>query len=332
MLALKLQARRFRDFLARSDGSLTQRAMRSGVWVGFSGVGINLLTLVRQVVLARLLVPEAFGVMSICLIVIRGAEIFTQTGFAAALVHRQDRFEEARDTAFTLMVIRGLLLMLVVAVAAPFIAAAYEEPDLTGLLRVLAIAFLLDGMCNINAVALQKNLDFRRLAYMELSVAALGTVMSIGLAWWLRSVWALVAGAVLSAAAHLVMSYVFIPGRPRLALQRQMVRELFGYGKFITAAAILLYLATEIDNALVGKLLGMQMLGFYVIAYLLDRSGNRENAVMVGDTEFDVIGAAAHGIPTIGVSWGYGEVADMEKAGAIAIASTMEELVAFINK
>lgn len=69
-----------------------------------------------------------------------------------------------------------------------------------------------------------------------------------------------------------------------------------------------------------------------VIAYLLSKLEDVEDKIMVGDTAFDVTGAAAHGIPTIGVSWGYGEVADMEKAGAIAIANTMEELVALINK
>lgn len=63
-----------------------------------------------------------------------------------------------------------------------------------------------------------------------------------------------------------------------------------------------------------------------VIAYLLELNGNTENAIMVGDTAFDVIGAKAHGIPTIGVSWGYGEVADMEAAGAAAIANTMDQL------
>lgn len=63
-----------------------------------------------------------------------------------------------------------------------------------------------------------------------------------------------------------------------------------------------------------------------VIAYLLKLNGKTENAIMVGDTAFDVIGAKAHGIPTIGVSWGYGEVKDMEEAGAIGIANTMEEL------
>jgi phosphoglycolate phosphatase len=69
-----------------------------------------------------------------------------------------------------------------------------------------------------------------------------------------------------------------------------------------------------------------------VITYLLNLTGDVGQTVMVGDTAFDVLGAAQHGIPTIGVAWGYGEVADMEKAGAIAVANTMEELVDLINK
>ena len=69
-----------------------------------------------------------------------------------------------------------------------------------------------------------------------------------------------------------------------------------------------------------------------VITYLLGLTGDVGQTLMVGDTAYDVIGAAAHGIPTVGVSWGYGEVKDMEEAGAIAIANTMEEMVELLNK
>ena len=69
-----------------------------------------------------------------------------------------------------------------------------------------------------------------------------------------------------------------------------------------------------------------------VIAYLLGKIGTPEDILMIGDTEFDVTGAAAHGIKTIGVAWGYGKVADMERAGAVAIAHTMAELEQFINQ
>ncbi len=68
-----------------------------------------------------------------------------------------------------------------------------------------------------------------------------------------------------------------------------------------------------------------------VIAYLLELSGTKEKIIMVGDTKFDVLGAAAHGIPTIGVSWGYGEVSDLKEAGAAYIANSAEELLEILS-
>ena len=68
-----------------------------------------------------------------------------------------------------------------------------------------------------------------------------------------------------------------------------------------------------------------------VIAYLLEQTGSKENAIMVGDTAYDVIGAAAHGIPTIGVAWGYGKVEDMRDAGAMTIAGNVDELYALLK-
>ena len=69
-----------------------------------------------------------------------------------------------------------------------------------------------------------------------------------------------------------------------------------------------------------------------IISYLLEKAGGADNAIMVGDTAYDVIGAKAHGMPAIGVSWGYGEVKDMEDAGATAIAHTMEELFSLLDQ
>ena len=69
-----------------------------------------------------------------------------------------------------------------------------------------------------------------------------------------------------------------------------------------------------------------------VIAYLLEQNGRTNNMIMVGDTKFDIIGAKAHGIPAIGVSWGYGKVEDMVAAGAAGIADSMEELLALLRK
>jgi O-antigen/teichoic acid export membrane protein len=259
----------FFRFLNGTDGSLQKRAIRSGAWVTLSSVGITVLSFLRSVILARLLTPEIFGLMSICSMAFRALEIFSETGFGAALIHRQKSFEEARDTAFTLLVIRGFLLAVVSFAVAPFVAAFYEQDVLDAMIKVVGIAFILGGFKNINTIALQKELDFKRLAYMEQGTAALNFVVAISLAAWFRSVWALVIAQVAGTLISVLLSFWMIPGRAHFRFDRTIAAELFSYGKFMTGLAIVVFLTLELDNALIGKVLGMEALGYYVVAYTL---------------------------------------------------------------
>lgn len=256
-------------FLRSSDGGLTSRLIRSGFWVSVSLAALASLQLVRQVVLARLLTPDVFGMMAICLMVIRGVDLFAETGIRPALIHRRERFEEARDTGFTIMASRGLFLALVAAALAPLAAWYYGEPRLRDLIFVLALSFVVTGLTNMRTVDLEKNLEFRRLTMIEQVGSVGGFVAVVSLAWMFRSIWALVIGQVLSAVATVVASYALVPGRPRFRFDRQLARELLRYGRFVTGLTIVLFITTELDNAVVGKLLGMEALGFYLVAYTL---------------------------------------------------------------
>lgn len=256
-------------FMGRTDGSLQHRALRSGAWVGASSIGIAVLMFCRGIVLARLLSPDVFGLMAIALMATRFIEIFTETGFGAALIHRQQAFDEARDTAFTMMFLRGLGLSVLSVLIAPWVARFYEEPALASIVAVAGLSFILSGFQNLNTVALQKELDQKRLTYLELTGNLLRFVVTVGLAVWLRSVWALVYGQIAGAAIGTILSYLMVPGRPRLRFDRTIAVELYRYGRFITGLAIVVFLTRELDNALIGKLLGMEALGYYVVAYSL---------------------------------------------------------------
>lgn len=256
-------------FLHASDGSLRQKAVRSSVWVGVSAVVMSVLTFARGIILARLLTPEAFGLMAASMMATRLIEILTETGFGAALVQRQDRFEEARDTAFTMMFARGCLLALLSVVIAPFVARFYGEPIITSIVAVVGLSFILSGSQSLRWVALQKALDFRRLTYMELTTAVVTFVIAVGLAFWLRNVWALVFTQIAGAAVTSIVSYWIVPGRARFRFDPAIARELYNYGKFITGLAVVVFLTRELDNAVIGKLLGMETLGYYVAAYTL---------------------------------------------------------------
>ena len=260
---------RFISFLFSTDGSIYRKIFRSTVWVGLSKICLNSLSLIRSIILARLLAPEVFGLMSICLIAVRGLELFSQTGVTAALIHKQDNFDEAKDTAFSVMIIRGFILGTILFFLAPIFSQYYDETVLEQILKFMCLIFILNGFHNINIVKYEKELDFKRLTFLEQSENIFNFVFIVAMAYYYRSIWALVFGQIASSLYRLIFSYVLIRGHGRIRFNKGIARDLFSYGKYITALTIVLFITSEIDNLFIGKLLGMEVLGFYVIAYTL---------------------------------------------------------------
>lgn len=256
-------------FLHRRDGSIGKKAVRSGLWVSIATACTILLTLVKSMALARLLSPETFGLMGICLMITRGLEIFSETGFGAALVQQRSNFEEARDTAFTMMVIRGFVLAGVAALIAPLVAKFYGHAILESIVAVISVGFVLGAFQNMNSILLQRDLDFKPLVYMEISTGIIGFIASVSLAYSLRNVWSLVFAQLITSGAGVIMSFLMVPGRPRFAFNKKVAGELFKYGKFITGLTVVIFVTVEIDKAVIGKVLGMEALGYYTLAYTI---------------------------------------------------------------
>jgi len=256
-------------FLSGEEGSLKRKTVRSISWVAITGIVTNILLLVRGVILARILTPEVFGLMSICLVVIRGFEVFTETGFYTALIQRKEDYNDAKDTAFTLMVIRGVILTIITILISPLVAIYYEERILEITLKVIALSFIFDGFINVNTVCLQRELNFKRLSYLEQTQSLFNFVIVIILAYFFKSLWALVLGHVIAGFTGCILSYVIVPGRLRFRINDIIAKQLFTYGIFITGLSIVVFITTEINNIIIGKILGMEALGYYVLAYTL---------------------------------------------------------------
>ena len=264
---IKTQLSKAKAFMHRDDGSIKEKTLRSGAWLGISGIVINFLTFIRSIVLARLLTPEIFGLMGIGLMFIRAMDTITRSGVAEALIHRQDNVDEAKHTVFTILVARGFLLAIIIASLSPLIADFYGESALTPLIWLMAVSFPIQSFTNVNNLIKTKDLEFKRLAYIDQLGEVVNTSATIILAFWLQSVWALAIGHVISSTSFMLLSYIFIPGRPRFRFDLQVAKELFTYGKFITGVSIVLFIASELDKAVIPKILGIEQLGFYVLAF-----------------------------------------------------------------
>lgn len=253
-------------FFMADGGSIKARVLRSGMWVALASSFGMVVNLVRSVILARLLTPEIFGLMGLASIAIRALETVSRPGVAQALIARQKDFDEAAPTAFTLLVGRGLVLAILMAAVAPWVARFYDAEELRPVLQVLSVTFVIGSFVNINTISRQRELDFRQLTYIGQVTMIAGTVVTIAAAYWLRSVWALVIGQVVSVSINVLVSYWFIGGCMRFAFDREIAAELIRYGKFVTGSSIVLYVATELDSAVLGKLMGTEQLGFYTMA------------------------------------------------------------------
>lgn len=255
------------DFDQRLAEPLSKRVVRGGLWV-FAIRTLNRgFGLLRTVVLARLLAPLDFGLLGIAVLAIGALEAFSQTGFDAALIQKKDNIETYLNTAWTVSVIRGLLLFLVLFTSAPLIAKFFAAEQATLVIRVFAISIFLAGLRNIGVVFFQKEIEFDKQFIYETSGTFVDIIVAISLAFILKNVWALVWGGLVANCVRLLSSYLLHPHRPRLSFEKEKFQELFSFGKWLLGSSVLIYLITQGDNIVVGKLLGVSYLGFYGMAY-----------------------------------------------------------------
>ncbi len=208
--------------------------------------------------------------MTLSLMAIRGAQLITETGFGSAMVQRQGDWDSAKDTAFTLLALRGMLLAVLMVPVAYGMAAFYDKPELVALISGARceLSVFRDGQHQPDRGP-SASWTSRRSRSSRTWSGFTSFVIAIVIAWWTRSVWALVVSFVAAAVIKSVMSYILIPGKPVFHIDRKVAMELLHYGKFITASTILMFIASEAGGAVIGKMLDVAQLGHYSVAFLL---------------------------------------------------------------
>lgn len=264
--------------------------MGSAVWVAGGVIAANLVRLAGNVLLARLLFPEAFGVMALANVFMQGLQLFSDVGTSAAIVRdRRGDDPSFLDTAWTLHLLRGgALCLLASALAAP-VAAFYAAADplardLVYYLPVLGLCALIDGAASTRLHSYGRHLRNRQLTLLELHNQVVSTIVMIVAAWIYPSVWALVIGSVVRSLLRTTLSHTIFEGqRNRLRLERDAIGSLFRFGRWVLLSTILTFLAGQADRLMLGRMLSLEELGVYGIAlalagmpaFVLSRLGSR---------------------------------------------------------
>jgi len=278
---------------------LAKKVVQSGLWVFALRVASRALGFIRTIILARILVPEDFGLLGIAILAISALDTFSQTGFHAALIQRKENLESYLDTAWTVSVIRGFFLFLVLLLIAPLIANFFNTPHAVLVIRLIAITALFSGCTNIGIVFLQKELEFRKKFIYEFSATVINLSVAISLAFVMRNVWALVWGILSAGFVRLFMSYIIHPYRPRVEFDRKKFMHLFGFGRWILGASVLVFLITSGDDLFIAKALGVTALGLYQLAFLISNLPTTEITHVISQVTFPAYSKLQFNLPKL---------------------------------
>lgn len=272
-----------------SGEMLDRRIMRGSAWVAVSYGGRNIVTLLTTLALVRLLEPKAFGLVALAWTVLVVTDQVQNAGAAAALVYRRDDVARAAASAFVFVLVTGALLFVAALFSAPLIATAFSAPELTNVLRVMALMLIAKSVGTVPFAILERNIDFRSRAKCEVSGAVVQAAVSLTLAATGFGVWSLVVGQVAGSWVQSALGWWVTPWRPdpRQA-SFDVVRELVRYGRYVSAANIVNLANNTADNVVIGRLLGATTLGFYAVAFRLADFPNTVIAHIVGRVMFPV--------------------------------------------
>jgi O-antigen/teichoic acid export membrane protein len=255
----------------RQSTSLGSRATRSGVWVGGGFVAQRSLQFISNLILTRLLFPEAFGLMALATVFLVGLAMFSDLGLKPAII-RDPRGNDPAflNTAWTIQIIRGFVLLVIGCLLAYPISLIYEQPILFPLLAALSTTAAITGFASVKMATAERDLDFKTVTFVQIVGQAISIVIMVALAYYWRSVWSLAAGNIIGSIVAVGLGHIMLRGhRHRLQMEGEAARSLIHFGKWIFLSTIVTFLGGEGLRAVQAGFLTPAEFGILTIAYTI---------------------------------------------------------------
>jgi O-antigen/teichoic acid export membrane protein len=250
---------------------LGSRVGKSGGWVLVGRLLARSSGFVTTAVLARLLTPDAFGIVGFALVANGLFEAFSQFGLKEYLIQRPGRTRPLLGPAWAVILMRSAAITALLVLTAPWLAAAFNMPEATNVLRAIAFIPLIRGMSNIEAMYFIKRLEFHKQFVLDAAPQLGILVVGVSLALLWGSVWALVVGHLAGALLECALSYVMCRSVPRPRFSAPRARLMFRFGLFVFLSSIAGYFTIRGGEWIVAWLFDSHALGLYVLAVTIMR-------------------------------------------------------------
>lgn len=244
-------------------GDIRNQTIYGLKWSALERISVQGIQFLIGVILARLLPPSDFGVIAMLTIFLAISQTIIDGGFSNALIRKVDRSEADYSTVFIFNIIIGVLLCLIVVWAAPYIAAFYEMPQLSSVMKVLALTLLFNSFSVVFYAILTINIDFRSIAIANFVSAIISGVIGIVMAYQGWGVWSLVFQSVSRSVINALLVAVLAKWRPKFLFSRDSFVGLFSYGSKILLSSLINTVYANLTPMIIGKFYTSKDLGYY---------------------------------------------------------------------
>ena len=245
------------------SNELRNKAFSNMIWRFMERIGAQAVAFVVEIILARLIAPEAFGIIALVTVFINILQVFVDSGMGNALIQKKDADDLDFSSVFYFNMAMCLSLYGVMFLAAPFIADFYSMPDLTPIVRILSLMLIVSGIRNIQQAYVSRHLMFKRFFYATLGGTVLAAIVGIGMAYRGFGVWAVVAQQLCRATSAAVILWLTVKWRPKWMFSFDRLKGLFSYGWKLLVSALIDVGYRDLRSLIIGKLYTASDLAFY---------------------------------------------------------------------
>jgi len=286
--------------------NFSTEAVRGTLWTYLSFFSGKLLNFISTLILARLLVPEQFGLVAYCTIMIHYLDIINAAGLGHALIARKEKFEQAANAAFIASIFLGLASVVISWFSAPFVAGFFREEGVTDLFRVLSLSLLIGNLGLVPGAVLSRNLEFRKRVILIFGRTLVKGLIAVILAFAGWGPWSLVYGQLVGELTGSILAWMLAGWRPSRVFDPGASREVMIFSFHVILANLAAELRNNVDYIIVGRFFGPALLGIYTMAYRIPELIIGNINAVVASVTFPLLARAQHDFASLrSVYFGY---------------------------
>lgn len=245
------------------EDDLKTSVLSSLFWKFLERGGVVGVQLIVQIILARLLLPEDYGIIALIVVFISISQTFVQSGLGTALIQKKEVTDADYSSVFYLSLGVALAFYCILFIASPIIAAFYNQPTITPVLRVLGLTLFFGAINTIQNAVIARNFQFKKLFVSSLGAVLLSGAIGIAMAYVGYGVWALVGQQLTSNIAICIIMWFTVKWRPILLFSLSRLEGLFSFGWKLLVSGLMDVIYNSLSSLIIGKLYPARMLGYY---------------------------------------------------------------------